>query len=166
MSENGTETHNLVAFRLNEQLYALPIEPIVQIVEMVTITPLPQVNHAMRGIINVHGTAVPVLDLRQHLGLADAGLRLHTPIILVKAKERQVGLIVDQVTSVMNVPVDRIAHPADVLPPELGQAPLLRGLAHTEAGMVLLLDLEHLFEINSNSLAAVQSLARSMELAE
>ncbi len=146
MKENGGDTiRNLVTFRLDRQMYALPLELIVQIVEMVTITPIPQVNHSVEGVINVRGTPVPVVNLRRHLGLPEAKLQLHTPILLVRTAERMVGLIVDQVADVLNVSADQITCPTDLLPDGLSDAPLLQGLVHTSQNSVLLLDLNRLF---------------------
>ena len=144
---------NLVAFQLDRQTYALPIEPIVQIIEMVAITPIPQVNPAVEGVINVRGTAVPVINLRCQLGLPEAKLQLHTPIILVRTGERMVGLIVDQVADVLNISADQITRPQDMLPDELSDVPLLQGLTHTSQGALLLLDLEHLLASNQAQLA-------------
>ena len=72
--ENSVAWRNLVTFRLGQQTCALPIEPIVQIIPMVTITRIPQVNHtvkgpalsadvpsAVEGVINVRGATVPVV---------------------------------------------------------------------------------------------------------
>lgn len=157
MSGNGSDTgarlpqeqesavRNLMAFRVDRQTYALPIEPIVQIVEMVAITPIPQVNDAVEGVINVRGTMVPVVNLRRHLGLPEACLQLHTPLILAQTGDRIVGLIVDEVIDVLDLPAGQITRPTDILPHGLGEAPLLQGLAHTSNGLVLVLDLDRLF---------------------
>jgi len=135
----------LIAFRLDQQLYALPVEPIVQIISMVTITPLPQMSDTIEGMINVRGKVVPVVDLRRHLKLAQAPLKLHTPILLTKIGERTVGLIVDSVVDVFSLADDQVVPPIDVLPERLGKAPILRGLVHISDEMGLLLDPEHLF---------------------
>lgn len=146
MKRNGGDTiRNLVTFRLDRQTYALPLELIVQIVEMVTITPIPQVNHSVEGVINVRGASVPVVNLRRHLGLPEAKLQLHTPILLVRTGERMVGLIVDQVADVLNVSAGQITCPTELLPDGLSDAPLLQGLVHTSQNAVLLLDLDRLF---------------------
>jgi purine-binding chemotaxis protein CheW len=142
---NSPDQRNLVAFQLGQQTYALPIEPVVQIIEMVAITPVPQINEVVEGVINVRGTFVPVVNLRRHLDLPEVSLQLHTPIILVRAGERVVGLIVDRVIDVLSLPGERITRSADILPEELGEVPLLQGVAHFPDGMALLLDLEHLF---------------------
>ncbi|HEY74457.1 MAG: hypothetical protein DRJ03_05875 [Chloroflexi bacterium] len=139
------EQRNMVVFRLHQQTYALPIEPILQIVEMVAITPIPQVSHAVEGVVNVHGATVPVVNLRRHLGLPEKALQLHTPILLVQTADWTVGLIVDEVADVLDLPAEQIARPADILPEGLGEAPVLQGLAHTKNGAILLLNLDHLF---------------------
>lgn len=143
--ENPDNQWNLVAFRLEQQTYALPIEPIAQIIEMVTITPIPQVSNTVEGVINVRGAPVPVVNLRRHLGLSEYTLQLHTPIVLTQVGELMVGLIVDEVLDVLSLPGGQITHPADILPEGLGKAPVLRGLTHTSDGMMLLLDLDYLF---------------------
>lgn len=142
---NPADQRNLMAFRLDQQTYALPIEPIVQIIEMVTITPIPQVSNTVKGVISVRGAPVPVVNLRRYFGLPEAALQLHTPIVLVQVDELMVGLIVDEVLDVLSLPGSQITHPADILPEGLGKAPVLQGLAHTPDGTVLLLDLGHLF---------------------
>ncbi len=141
-----TETqHNFVSFRLGAQTYAFPIEPIIQIVEMVTITPIPQVNHTVKGVINVRGAAVPVISLRQYMGLPEISLKLHTPIILLQIDAQTVGVIVDEVQDVLSLPTERVARTVEVLPAGLGDAPILHGLVHTAEGVVLLLDAANLF---------------------
>ncbi len=138
---------NLVLFRLERQTYALPIEQVRQIIEMVTITPIPQVNHSVSGMINFHGMTVPVVNLRKHLGMAEQPLRLHTPIIIVNIGGRMVGLVVDEVQDVQAFSRTQLINPRAVLPEELGSVPILLGMVQTGSSMIMALDLEHLFQI-------------------
>jgi purine-binding chemotaxis protein CheW len=155
---NPADQRNLVVFRLDRQTYALPIEPIVQIIEMVTITPIPQISNTVEGVINVRGVPILVVNLRRHLGLPEATLQLHTPIVLAQIGESMVGLIVDEVLDVLSLPGGQITRPADVLLEGLGEAPIFQGLVHSPDGMMLLLDLEHLFLPHQ-----VQVLAQAVE---
>lgn len=134
-----------VSFRLDHKLYALPLEAVMQIIAMVTITPLPQMDGAVEGLINVRGATVPVINLRRHLGLPPQPFELHTPIVLAQVHGRTVGLIVDEVVDVLTLSVAQISHLQDVLPPGLAESPLLRGVVYTDRGAVLLLNLEQLF---------------------
>lgn len=141
-----SERQNVVAFRLDEQTYALPIEPIVQIIDMVTITSIPQLDAVVEGVINVHGEAVAVVKLRRHFGLSDAPLRLNTPILLTQIGGQTIGLIVDEVTDVLNLSADQVVQLADILPEELGDAPIFRGLTYVSDDAVLMLDHDSLFK--------------------
>ena len=154
----------IVTFRLGSQVYALPIEPVRQIIEMVTITPLPQVSLNVAGVINFHGAIAPVINLRCHLGLAEYPLKLHTPIILVTVLERLVGLIVDQVLDVMEVTADQIIDPRNILTKDMGEAPILNGLIQSQEGTILLLNMDQLLKNQHASalLEATDTLAHSM----
>ncbi len=136
---------NLVTFRLGRQTYALPIEPIEQIVEMVTVTPIPQINPLVQGVINVRGRAMPIVNLRRYFSLPEADPSLDAHIILAQFGAWHVGLVVDQVLNVISLPADRIVRPSQVLPEELGSARFLRGLVQSQDGVVLVLDPDHLF---------------------
>jgi purine-binding chemotaxis protein CheW len=136
--------NNLVVFRLAEYTYALPIEPIVQIVEMVAVTTIPQAIPSLQGVINVRGKAVPVVNLRRHLGLPQPAQAADGHIILLQIGERTVGLIVDRVVTVLDLAGDQIIQTVDIMPEELGELPLIKGLVHTRDGTVLLLDVGRL----------------------
>ena len=144
-SGDAPDQRDLVAFRLHRQTYALPIDQIIQIIEMVTIIPIPQVSRSVEGVINVRGATVSVVNLRRHLGMLEIRPHLHTPILLVQTSKQMVGLVVDEVIDVLSLPVEQITRPTDILPEGLGEVPILQGLAHTDNGTMLLLDLEHLF---------------------
>lgn len=136
----------VVTFQLGNQTYALPLAPVRQIIEMVTITPLPQVSQIIVGVINFHGELVPVISMRRLLELEEIPLQLHTPIILVNISEHLVGLIVDKVVDVLEKPADQVVDPNNILLKELGETPLLHGLIHSQNGSILILNPEHLFK--------------------
>lgn len=164
VGDSSSEQRNLVVFRLARQSYALPVERVTQIISMVAITPIPQVSDVVEGIINVHGTIVPVVNLGHHLGLQKTALQLYTPILLAQMNEGMVGLIVDEVTNVFSFSDDQIARPVDILPEGLGQAPVLQGLTYNEENMVSLLDLDYLFlpEQMQALTQAMEALSKSM----
>lgn len=139
------EVYAGVSFRLDHKLYALPLEAVMQIISMVAITPLPQLDGAVEGLINVRGAPAPVINLRRQLGLPPQPFELHTPIVLVQVQGRVIGLIVDEVLDVLTVPAPHIARLQEVLPPGLAESPLLRGVVYLEQGAVLLLNLDQLF---------------------
>jgi purine-binding chemotaxis protein CheW len=162
--KSAPDQWNLVTFRLHQQTYALPIESIEQIILMVTTIPVPQANDAVEGVINVRSRAVPLVNLGHHFDQSKVPLQLHTPIILAQIKGRMVGLIVDEVIDVLSLTAEQIARPADVLPEELGEVPILQGLACISGSMVPLLNPEYIFLPDQVQVLAqiVEALAEEM----
>ncbi len=156
--ESSRQRH-LLLFRLERQSYALPVEVIMQIIPMVTISPLPQVSEAVEGIVNVNGEMVPVINLGRHIGQRATPRRLHTPIILTQSREMDVGLIVDEVLDVFHFAEKHIKRPTDILPEGMGEANILQGLTYNQGETVLLLDLDHLFQPQQ-----VEALAQAMDI--
>jgi chemotaxis signal transduction protein len=84
-TQNGmtpTSPGPVLSFRLAGHTYGMPVADVMQIIEMLTITPLPQLPLPLKGVINLHGQMIPVMDLRRRFGLPDQPYGLHTPIIL------------------------------------------------------------------------------------
>ena len=153
--------NDLVVFTLNNQYYAISIAHVVQIIEMVTITPIPQISPVVAGMINVRGTSLPVINMRRYIGLSDMAIHLHTPIILVQIPlnngMQQLGMIVDEVVDVMQAASDAITQMPDILPQALRDTPLVQGVVHTSDGaLTILLDLSQLFE-SGDSIAEIVS---------
>ncbi len=94
---------SLLTFRLGKQIFALPITHIQQIIEMVSITPIPDLNEYVEGVINFHGAVVPVVDLNQFLEQTKTTRGLHTPIVIASLYDRLLGIIVDEVIDVVNL---------------------------------------------------------------
>ncbi len=103
----------ILTFQLARQIYGLPVTAVRQLIEMVTILQLPQTPPSIKGIINVRGEIVPVLDLRIHFNLAYLPYQLHTPIILVETDSNLLGFIVDEVETVIeNANIDNTTYNA------------------------------------------------------
>ena len=135
----------LLLFRLGAQTYAFAVESVVQIIPMVTVTPLLQLDRTVEGVINVQGKAVPVVDMRRHLGLAEARYDRYTPILLIHSGECIVGLVVDEILDVRSLPLEAFIPPPEVLPKDLGR-PLLSGIwSRSPVTLTLFLDPAYLF---------------------
>jgi len=130
----------IVALRCGGTTFGIPIDRVREIVMVPEITPVPESGDFIRGIINLRGRILPVLDLGLRLGLS-AGPRDGQGRILVVEPEPQhpLGLLVDEASEVLRVP-DTLLSP----PPELASGPLgasIRGVARLDERLVLLLDL-------------------------
>ncbi len=113
----STDRLALLTFTVDGQVYGLPVTKVVQIIEMVTLTYLPQAPKPIQGIINWRGQVVSIMDLRLRFELAFQAYGLHTPIILTDFGDRLLGLITDSVDEVLEIaptdlePIDALALP-------------------------------------------------------
>jgi purine-binding chemotaxis protein CheW len=157
--QTGEFLVNLLAFQLDRHIYTLPIDIISQIIDMVSITHLPEVSDSIEGIFNYHGRTVPVVNLRRYLNLPKLSIHLHTPIILVWFSGYIIGLIVDRVIGVMSHPQNSIFLPKDLLPDDLVKISILDGVVQTSENYMLMLNLENLFT-SQRKQALVETLDR------
>lgn len=122
------------------ETYAVPILKIQEIKGIGTITPVPNAPSFVKGVMNLRGTVVPVLDMREKFGLARGEYDKFTVTVVVTVGARIVGLVVDAVSDVLNVT------PADIVPvPELADGvdtSFLTGMAKVGESIVSLLDIE------------------------
>lgn len=142
-----TDTVALLTFTVGGQLYSFAVSSVVRIIEMVTITHLPDVPDFVQGIINLQGKAVPVIDLRRRFNLPLQAYGLHTPIILVNlgGDGRMLGLIVDTVEDVLNVPrlsleITEGFVPSDTAGPLAIRTAYIAGVAKVNRQMIIVLD--------------------------
>lgn len=140
-----TDQETWLTFWLHQQTFAVPIDAVVQVIAMPTITPVPRMNRTVEGLINLRGEAVPVINLHRHLGLPEPRFQLHTPIMIVRARGQTIGLIADEVQEVIQFPAQAIVQPQDVLPEGLRDVPSLRGMTYMQSRLILLLEVDQLF---------------------
>ncbi len=91
----NTVTETCVLFLLDEQTYALGIDEVERIIRAVEVTPLPETPPHVRGIVNVQGQVLPVIDLRARFGLPPRDLRLEDHFIIARMPTHSVILPVD-----------------------------------------------------------------------
>jgi purine-binding chemotaxis protein CheW len=103
-----------LAFRIGEQEYAIDILKVQEIRGHTAITPLPQTPSYVRGAMNLRGTIVPIYDVRDRFGLGTSDYHRFSVIIVAAVGVRQVGLLVDAVSDVLDLTEDQLEPPPDV----------------------------------------------------
>ncbi len=135
-------TRQLITFDLGDQSLGIDIMAIREIRAWSPATPLPNVPPHVRGVVNLRGVVLPVLDLRMRLGWGLTDPTTRHVIIVVKIGQQLQGMIVDAVNDIVTV------RPEDMQPlPDIGSseaAALLDGLATVDDRMILVLDLDRL----------------------
>jgi purine-binding chemotaxis protein CheW len=102
----SAETQQLATFWLGDLLLGIDIVAIREINRVVEITPVPDAPAAVKGVVNLRGDVVTILDLRSLLGLELVELTSQSRLIVIPMEEEVVGLIVDRVTDVATVTTD------------------------------------------------------------
>ena len=133
-----------LTFTLAEEEYGIGILKIKEIIGMMPITTVPQTPEFVKGVINLRGKVIPVIDLRLRFGIAEIDYTERTCIIVVEiagqAGTVQIGIVVDSVSEVLNVKGDDIADT-----PTFGtklDTEYILGMAKMEGGVKILLDID------------------------
>ncbi|OGV97690.1 MAG: hypothetical protein A3I04_05050 [Nitrospinae bacterium RIFCSPLOWO2_02_FULL_39_110] len=106
---------NLIVFLLENARYSLDVKNVEEIIPLPYITPLANLPSFIRGIINLRGAAVPVVDLRKRIGLKSKSDELNDTVIIVNFHDTITGLIVDRVLYVIDVYEDQFIPPPEML---------------------------------------------------
>lgn len=138
----GTETraNEYLTFRLGEEEYGIEILKVQEIRGYEAVTSIANTPAFVKGIINLRGTIVPILDLRIRLGLQKVEYNQFTVVIILNVASHVVGLVVDAVSDVTILNADQI-RPA----PDLGMAlstAYITGLGTIDQRMIILVDIE------------------------
>lgn len=144
----GSEPQFL-SFMLGQDMFAIGILAVREILEYAGVTPVPQMPACISGVINLRGTAVPVLDLACRLEREPVPVSKRTCIIVVEVDGDNgafvIGILVDAVNAVLDIP------PSEVEPaPSLGaqvRAEMLQGIGKVNGRFVLLLDVRRVASV-------------------
>ena len=141
-----TLTDHFVVFTLDQLNFALPVSIVDTIVRAVIITPVPGTPVSVLGVINVKGKIVPVFNIRSLFGLPERELKLTDQLIIARTSEHTISFVTDMVTGVTNR-LEQKTIPADRIFP--GMEKIIEGLVFFEDGMILIYNLEKLFNLEN-----------------
>jgi purine-binding chemotaxis protein CheW len=129
----------LLTFQLSDQEYSLDIMSVREIRGWTRTTPLPHAPSYMRGVINLRGTVLPVMDLSERLGLKALEHTQRNVIIVVNHQDTMTGLLVDAVSDIIAITADDLQPPPDV---QTSSSPnVVHALTLVEDRMIRVLDL-------------------------
>lgn len=137
---NGGEVRQFLTFLLGQEQYGIPILKAQEIKGYTAPTPVPNAPSHVRGVMNLRGTVVPVVDLRSRFGMPAVERDQFTVVIVVTVGSKVFGLIVDAVSDVLDIDANDI-EPA----PDLGTGAdisFLQGMAKSGDRLISLLDID------------------------
>ena len=144
---------HLVTFLLAEEEYGLDVRVVQEIIRLAEITHVPRSPGFIKGVINLRGRIIPVVDLKRKLELGQVDASRLARIVVVKLRERLIGLLVDGASQVLKIPVSSIdAAPEEILDVNVS---FIRGVAKLQKRLIILLDLQKILAVEIEH-AAVQ----------
>ena len=134
----------VVVFRLEAERYGIDIFRVNEIIRIREITPIPHTEPHIRGLVNLRGKTIPVVDLRVRFGIPTVETTEKARIIVVEMESGQIGLVVDEVCEVGTLEAGGVEPP-----PSLVGGPgsdFVRGVARRDGRLIALLDLDRTLE--------------------
>lgn len=140
----SSETKELLAVRLGEERYVLPIERVREIVKVPVLTWVPPVQPGLLGVMNLRGEVLPVYDVKPRLSLSDVARVVTGPgdasresrVVLVRDDAGDAGVLVDAVQGVVRLAADAVEPP----PPGAGDRSVIAGLGRLQGELYIVLD--------------------------
>lgn len=129
----------IVVFTLEDRRYGLTLSCVERIVRAVEITHLPEAPENVLGVINVEGRVIPVVNTRRLLGLKERDVDVQDLFIIMNDGTRDLALVADEVSPVMEIPGQEVISAGKVLP----GSGFVEGVAKLDQGMVMILGVEN-----------------------
>jgi purine-binding chemotaxis protein CheW len=146
-----------LTFILNNEVYGIEILKVREIIGIMDVTSVPQTPQYMKGVINLRGKVIPVIDLRLKFSMQEGEHSLETCTIVVEVNNASIGLIVDSVSEVIEINGDEIEDA-----PQFGQGidtNFIMGLGKIKETIVILLDIANV--LSAEELSMVEEIASS-----
>jgi purine-binding chemotaxis protein CheW len=138
-----------LTFKLDQELFAMEVSKVREVLEFNKITKVPRTPSYMRGVINLRGNVVPVVDLRLKLGLEPTQVTVDTCVVIseiaVDGECTVLGTLVDSVQEVINLEASHVAPP-----PRLGKqvdSTAIRAMGKRDDQFIMILDLDRIFSL-------------------
>lgn len=153
-------TREVLVFVLGAEEYGVDILKVQEIRGYEKVTPIPSAPDYLKGVVNLRGIIVPVIDLRMKFGMPEPRYDSFTVVVILRIAARVIGIVVDGVSDVVQLAANEVK-----AAPQLGSlvdSSFLAGLATQNERMILLLDIEKFLSSGElNLLAQVSEAARS-----
>lgn len=143
-----------ISFSIGEEEYGLELLRVKEVIRIREITWLPKAPSFVKGIINLRGDVIPIIDLRDKFGLEAKEATAMTRVIVVEVEGRMIGMVVDSASQVVRIPADQIDPP----PPMLGgfSQEFITGVGKLEDKLIILLNTDAILTMEEmNALSTI-----------
>ena len=135
----------IVVFSLGQEEFAIEISMVREIVRMQAIRPIPGLDSFIEGIVHLRGTIIPVVDLGKKFSLESGQIeRDRAKIVMVNQKNKQIGIIVDDVNEILRISEDSIDPSPEIIGGSMEQK-YITGVAKEGERLIIILDVDRIF---------------------
>jgi purine-binding chemotaxis protein CheW len=149
MSTDKSEIRTYLSFKLGEEVFAINVSKVLNILEMSHITKVPKTPAYLKGVINLRGTVLPVIDLRIKFGLPENQATVDTSIIVLSIdKDNEtimLGVLVDAVREVLEFKTDEIS-PSPTIGTKYNSG-FIEGMWRVDEKFIMILDIDKVFSV-------------------
>jgi purine-binding chemotaxis protein CheW len=138
---------HLLTFGLDREEFGIPVTQVREVIRVTEITRVPQVPPHVRGVTNLRGRILPVVEIRTRLGLEPAIVTPVSRIVVVEVLARVLGLLVDRVSQVTRLPADSVAPPPEEV--VSAETDYVTGVARWDSRLIILLDLDKVLPLTA-----------------
>jgi purine-binding chemotaxis protein CheW len=145
--ETQVQSRQYLTFRLADEQYGLDVLHVREVLEIPRITRVPRMPVYLKGVINIRGSVVPVVDLRCKLGIPEAERTVHSRVVIIDIRTTNetiaLGIQVDSVQEVIDISAEGISPP-----PQIGtkiDAGYINGIARLDANFVIIINIDKVF---------------------
>lgn len=146
VNEDDSQKGQFMTFQTGKEFYGISISYINEIIMMQPITAVPEVEDYIKGLINLRGKIIPVIDVRTRFEMAPVDYTDRTCIIIISVKSVTLGLIVEKIAEVVNIVDDDVVALPSLKRNERHRNKYVYGLARVEGSVKMLLDPEKLIK--------------------
>ena len=138
----GENQNQLISFSIGNEDYGVNIQTVKEVIRHREITRLPKAPTFVKGVINLRGDVIPILDLRERFGMEQKDYTDMTRVIVAEVEGRSVGMVVDSVSHVIRIEQDQIEPP----PPYVGHVSeeYIKGVGKVGEKLIVLLNIENI----------------------
>ena len=144
-SDTAGELLQLVSFRMGHEEFGVDIQHVREINLMVEITEVPKSPEYVEGIISLRGRVIPIVNLRQRMGMPKKERDKDTRIVVVELEDQLIGFVVDAVSEVLRIPKNILEPPPETATGK--DAEFITGIAKMEDRLLILLNLNRLLSV-------------------
>lgn len=141
--DENTMEGKYLTFRLGNEMYGIPIEYVIEIIGVLQITRVPDMPEFVKGVINLRGQVIPVIDVRMRFGLEEREYDERTCIMVTHLRGITIGLIVDAVDEVRDIDSGAISTAPSVATSQSGR--FIEGISQIAEGLVVIILNLHTF---------------------